>query len=485
MHQIPFTTQADDPGTASGAAASAIASSALDWCFDWAKRHVKLLPQENWMTFCQNMSAGIELVTRFSGLDAPGAAARVIEEACKHHGVKLPDTGGFTCHSAAERDRRPLSCLRKLGDSEAWRKHAPQHLFLDLESFVTESALKEMKTILAKRSSASTVAGTSADREGLQVLMEVMGVLLLKRGLKKEVACDFHERDCLLKVWRLKKGRNCKLSAQVTGSPCIDWSRRGKRQRGDGDTMLPFAIWISEFIASEVPILVHECTPDFPDEYLLAPMHHYAARSWKIEVFRFCPTDLGIPCRRSRRYSVLWDASRVTFTGTFREFVSLFFRAPNHGGQVWFHAGADIGLEASRTNLEAKVMYQDLYAANILKNPALSKQSICDLNQKPPFGKLDEFLPTLVTQHRPYCISTCKLLAADESLQSQLIPHDHPSRVMLTDEEIKDCHARFLSGNTMNVCSIGTMMLYVIANVRHCSADAAVMFNRAQSSLSM
>ena len=65
---------------------------------------MKLLPQENWMTFCQNMSAGVELVTRFSGLDAPGAAARVIEEACKHHGVKLPDTGGFTCHSAAERE---------------------------------------------------------------------------------------------------------------------------------------------------------------------------------------------------------------------------------------------------------------------------------------------------------------------------------------------------------------------------------------------
>ena len=99
--------------------------------------------------------------------------------------------GGFTCHSAAEKDRRPLSCLRKLGDSEAWRKHAPQHLFLDLESFVTESALNEIKTILAKRSSASAVAGTSADREGLQVLIEVMGVLLLKKGLKKEVACDF------------------------------------------------------------------------------------------------------------------------------------------------------------------------------------------------------------------------------------------------------------------------------------------------------
>ena len=130
---------------------------------------------------------------------------------------------------------------------------------------------------------------------------------------------------------------------------------------------------------------------------------------------------------------------------------------------------------------EAKVMYQDLYAANILKNPALSKQSICDLNQKPPFGKLDEFLPTLVTQHRPYCISSCKMLAADESLQSQLIPHDNPSRVMLRAEEIKGSRARFLSGNTMNVCSIGTMMLYVIANVRHCSADAAVMFNRAQS----
>ena len=100
------------------------------------------------------------------------------------------------------------------------------------------------------------------------------------------------------------------------------------------------------------------------------------------------------------------------------------------------------------------------------ENVAHSKASICDLTQRPPFGKLEQLLPTLVTNHAPYCLECKKLLTPDESLMSQLLPDDHPAREMLKKNMIKDSHAKHLAGNTMNVASVGTVMLYLLSAVR-------------------
>eukprot|EP00439_Symbiodinium_sp_Y106_P033767 s6831_g4.t1 len=75
--------------------------------------------------------------------------------------------------------------------------------------------------------------------------------------------------------------------------------------------------------------------------------------------------------------------------------------------------------------------YNDTFNERCCENVANSKASICDLTQRPPFRKLEQLLPTLVTNHAPYCLECKRLLTPDESLMSQLLPDDHPAREML------------------------------------------------------
>ncbi|OLQ09925.1 hypothetical protein AK812_SmicGene6435, partial [Symbiodinium microadriaticum] len=47
------------------------ADDPLEWCFAWAERRLKALPDENLELLRKNLADGILLLTRFSGLDAP------------------------------------------------------------------------------------------------------------------------------------------------------------------------------------------------------------------------------------------------------------------------------------------------------------------------------------------------------------------------------------------------------------------------------
>ena len=105
----------------------------------------------------------------------------------------------------------------------------------------------------------------------------------------------------------------------------------------------------------------NECTPDFPDWALLKPMQWFSSKAWRLETFRLCPTMLGIPSKRMRRFSVLWDSSKVDFAGTFSEFVNLFVQPTEVPGSIFFRKGEDLGLEASKTKLQSLQMYTDIW----------------------------------------------------------------------------------------------------------------------------
>ncbi|CAE7890341.1 unnamed protein product, partial [Symbiodinium necroappetens] len=405
------------------------ADDPLEWCFAWAERHLKALPDENLELLRKNLADGILLLTRFSGLDAPGAAAREIERAVGIHG---PDAG-FMMHSAAERDARGLRCLRALAEQAAWRKHAPCHIFNDLESFVSKDVLEKMKKIAASKGDFDG----SDEKEGAAFLIELMKPMFEGgESEKPSVApCEVHGQGC-----NVVPEFGSKLALEITGSPCVDWSKRGRRRRAGGPTMIVYAVWLGSFIKSGLHVLVHENTPDFKDYCLLAPLHYWSSRHWKMEVFRVCPSQLGIPGRRARRFSVLWNPLHVTFAGSFKEFVQLFVTPTEYSGKIFFVSGGDLAVTASKTKLQSRQVYTDLFNERCRANVANAKASICDLTQRPPFGKLDELLPTLVTNHAPYCVECRRLLTPDESLMSQLLPADHPARQMLKDDVIKESH---------------------------------------------
>ena len=66
------------------------------------------------------------------------------------------------------------------------------------------------------------------------------------------------------------------FKVHCAGTPCIDWSKRGKKMQSYGATCVPHAIWLAQVIASDIHILVHECTPDYPDFMLMDALHFTA-----------------------------------------------------------------------------------------------------------------------------------------------------------------------------------------------------------------
>ena len=150
------------------------------------------------------------------------------------------------------------------------------------------------------------------------------------------------------------------FKVHCAGTPCIDWSKRGKKMQSYGATCVPHAIWLAQVIASDIHILVHECTPDYPDFMLMDALHFYSSRQWSICVLRMCPSDMGIPVKRRRRYSVVWRADKVAFNGSFGHFVELFFRECTLTGDIFFRNGEDIANTDSKTKHQSLQMYREI-----------------------------------------------------------------------------------------------------------------------------
>ena len=56
-------------------------------------------------------------------------------------------------------------------------------------------------------------------------------------------------------------------------------------------------------------------------------------------VIRMCPSDLGLPFRRKRRYTVFFRSNKIMFTGSYGGFVDLFFRRCELSGDIFFREG--------------------------------------------------------------------------------------------------------------------------------------------------
>eukprot|EP00971_Amphidinium_carterae_P183389 3639855-Amphidinium_carterae.1 len=180
-------------------------------------------------------------------------------------------------------------------------------------------------------------------------------------------------------------GHLAKLCINIAGSPCVDFSMRGKREGAFGVTAASHAIWLGQFVSSGSPVCIHENTPKYPTWLLQQSLVQLSGTEWKVEVFQFCPSMLGIPVRRPRRYTVAWNPSRVNFSGNCEEFLQLFGAQPKTTGGIYFQAGMQEN--ASMTHREAWVQYHEKIELNRAKGKG-ERYHIVDLNQRPPFGSI-------------------------------------------------------------------------------------------------
>lgn len=89
--------------------------------------------------------------------------------------------------------------------------------------------------------------------------------------------------------------------AHFAGTPCVDWSPFGAQSRSNGSTMTVFAAWAALRILLEEVIIVHENSSRFDVNVL----EKVFGNNYIINSTIFCPTSLGWPVRRSRRWTVL------------------------------------------------------------------------------------------------------------------------------------------------------------------------------------
>ena len=111
--------------------------------------------------------------------------------------------------------------------------------------------------------------------------------------------CSKHRRDCRCSRRRRKR----RITLEVAGSTCVAFSARGSGQRlAHYPSAVVLFIWIRHILETLPLIIVHECSPSFPIALLMFLLKPYYCPFFSVEA---CPTMIGYPMRRPRRWSCL------------------------------------------------------------------------------------------------------------------------------------------------------------------------------------
>ena len=128
----------------------------------------------------------------------------------------------------------------------------------------------------------------------------------------------------------------------VAGVECIDYSTFGSRQEWVGDSMVVLICWIAQMISDRPELILLECVLGFKVAALEALLVHYHLL-W----VEFCPTNLGIPTVRERKYMLLSHKATTQVNVPLSEveakdfFSSLFYRTLIAEGSVYVAAEQD------------------------------------------------------------------------------------------------------------------------------------------------
>ena len=113
--------------------------------------------------------------------------------------------------------------------------------------------------------------------------------------------------DC---AWCFRHGCYCKipfppkgsLVFHAAGSTCVDWSLRSRKAlRWLGMHMIPFVVWAKSRARCREQLILHEWVSLHPVEFLL---NEYLGDVYVVISFLICPSVLGFPTTRRRRFSV-------------------------------------------------------------------------------------------------------------------------------------------------------------------------------------
>ena len=153
--------------------------------------------------------------------------------------------------------------------------------------------------------------------------------------------------------------------------------------------MVPFEFFMSQLTFSGSDAGILECTEDMPDEMIKWPLQRYCPgdAQWKMMVFWLDLAHQGVLAHRFRRYTVVWNETRVLFHGSPHQFDNLTCRSLAVHGDVFFASGekySDVEASKSTTARLHYQLYHDLHAERQDSGRA-KRVNIADLKQIPAF----------------------------------------------------------------------------------------------------
>ncbi|CAE7218855.1 unnamed protein product [Symbiodinium natans] len=441
--------------------------------------------------FLEAMAEGVLLSTAYSGVEAPLHAAWEIMKAVEGSGVAGDCHGrqarkgswqGFRSYSGGDSDARCRAI--SLGfhrESSKWPVQLrPTHVFGTLEDAVEDgNLLFDLYSLTSQHgtSASQDEVGRSLDSNGpackkqkkaaAEPDYELFGKFLstfgkVHRYFKDQCKsksgptayCYKHKGKCSLHMPAdLKKtaGR----TMHVAGPICVDWSARGKKKGLAGPSTIPFLVWLGELSTSGVDLGIHEGTLQTDLKALIAPLEmvQEPGQPWGFYGFNLDPKRFGCPCSRPRLYTLVYRKDKFQFTGSQDELDMFLGQDLLCSGRVFFNDASTAFEEASLNNTQEQSLRRHEAAER-----DESDACIGDLNQMPPFGRLQKFVPALVTHGCIASLKDGKVLAAEQHLDVQLLSKESHARG--EGSGLSCAFKKHLAGNTMHALSIGPMLVY-------------------------
>ena len=445
---------------------------------------------------------GILLCTDFSGIGGPEIALRRILGALwDWNGREQQQLLAWSGSDICPINRQVLMNEEAAGGC--------QHVFGDLLSRCSERTVNEMTAHLThakaifKGRVAAGMSWLNASSAAGSEIWPAMAATLEEEGFGDDDMAWCHKCRKLCRVHGPFSGSGGKIRVKVAGSVCKPWSAMGSRTGWASEYTLPFAVWIYQCAAVQPDLLVHECTENFEHMVLKEIM----GKDYDMTSFVFCPTHIGIPSRRKRRYTILLHRRMVM--QSMCSFDRLFFRPCNLPGTIYCSAPQDV-IEACTEKLAAKQKLpckRPCGASWTMREVLAPSQSrvlrqyeehvrnlgiacvFFNLSQTPEWSKpTGTYCPALLTRTGILWNTVKKRLVQPEECFAIMglpffpgdsnEPHRFPIQILSSRGILTATQIRFMWGNGMHQAAIGATLLFAFVSMGVAQQESLVQYSQ-------
>ena len=193
-------------------------SAFVQWCFGWAARGVEKLQPEQLKLLVSNFEPQRPGRHPRAALLWPGCV-RLCRESPVGALASVNLLPGFKMHASCDLDKHSLQCLDALA-----KDGAMDHIFENIESFVTEDALARLKQLVSDWGGKRQTPGATHASEDMQFdfMRALIHPLVEEGGLRRDAHCRVHGHPCQTVPDAAAAG----FCLNVTGTPCVDWGKK-------------------------------------------------------------------------------------------------------------------------------------------------------------------------------------------------------------------------------------------------------------------